>query len=155
MVGRGRVHRIPLAKLLCVSEKRRRELATRLGESRARTLPAERHCAAGVAPAAVGLRRAAFGKLVLRGAVSLGCPQANFRAPAFSRIGPASFENLPQCERLARCGAGGDSGEQGFQLVGVADGRLAGGVHADQCLDRKSTRLNSSHIQKSRMPSSA
>ena len=29
------------------------------------------------------------------------------------------------------------------------------GVYAERYLDRKSTRLNSSHIQKSRMPSSA
>ena len=32
---------------------------------------------------------------------------------------------------------------------------LAAGVSLDEFLDRKSTRLNSSHIQKSRMPSSA
>ena len=30
-----------------------------------------------------------------------------------------------------------------------------GGYSCEVCIDRKSTRLNSSHIQKSRMPSSA
>ena len=44
------------------------------------------------------------------------------------------------------------------QAVYAAGGRRYGGLpmlHNAQALDRKSTRLNSSHIQKSRMPSSA
>ena len=48
---------------------------------------------------------------------------------------------------LDRAGANAGSG-----------GRMVGDVHAQtprQRQDRKSTRLNSSHIQKSRMPSSA
>ena len=40
-------------------------------------------------------------------------------------------------------------------LLETARVRLSGPDPADRFLDRKSTRLNSSHIQKSRMPSSA
>ena len=46
----------------------------------------------------------------------------------------------------------------GLVNVGIKMGaRFAPGLEADQmeAIDRKSTRLNSSHIQKSRMPSSA
>ena len=47
-----------------------------------------------------------------------------------------------------------------FQMLGLAHGdahiiRNAGGVVTDDVVDRKSTRLNSSHSSVSRMPSSA
>ena len=46
--------------------------------------------------------------------------------------------------------------EFGFDTVGCAStGNLANSVASNAARDRKSTRLNSSHIQKSRMPSSA
>ena len=40
-------------------------------------------------------------------------------------------------------------------IVGLRDGLSELGYRENEQLDRKSTRLNSSHIQKSRMPSSA
>src|SRR3546814_2244884 len=45
-----------------------------------------------------------------------------------------------------------DSGRFGQRLTGLGDGRLA---HAENGVDRKRTRLNSSHSCASRMPSSA
>ena len=41
----------------------------------------------------------------------------------------------------------------GAIVMGPASGAILGGVFG--CIDRKSTRLNSSHITRSRMPSSA
>ena len=42
-----------------------------------------------------------------------------------------------------------------FWNIGAEGQVLAGGLAAAACIDRKSTRLNSSHLARSRMPSSA
>ena len=42
-----------------------------------------------------------------------------------------------------------------LKLAGLLPAKILRSPHAHATIDRKSTRLNSSHIQKSRMPSSA
>ena len=66
-------------------------------------------------------------------------------------IGPTLTAPLTRSQGIIRGGVQG-------ALTGAGAGAVQGGARAmqeDKDLDRKSTRLNSSHIQKSRMPSSA
>ena len=76
--------------------------------------------------------------LVVRGSVTrAGAPLAGALVSFLPKTGDAA-------QSTARAEAGGQ-----YEVVGLEPGRYAVTV------DRKSTRLNSSHIQKSRMPSSA
>ena len=71
-------------------------------------------------------------------------------------IGPGDRKSVqPMAERFA---PGGYDRLHHFVAAGVWDAAPLEAellIQADKLVDRKSTRLNSSHIQKSRMPSSA
>ena len=74
------------------------------------------------------------------------------------------FDNKAQADRIAALIMPGetlylvfDCKGRGSGFIGVTDKRIIArdDGHRNKSIDRKSTRLNSSHIQKSRMPSSA
>ena len=78
-------------------------------------------------------------------------PSAAEGKPA-SKEGEASIQTPPELEQLM----GQYAAPQQAQAEGeLTEGRVVAVTELGVVVDRKSTRLNSSHIQKSRMPSSA
>ena len=77
----------------------------------------------------------------------------------YSKVGAAAIAAAPSLRVISKHGSGTDTidvaaaKERGIEVV-AAVGANAAAV-AEQALDRKSTRLNSSHYGLSRMPSSA
>ena len=77
--------------------------------------------------------------------------------PTFKRHIFVCINQRPKDDPRGCCAARGSERLHAFFKQEVKRFNLKGIVRANKagCLDRKSTRLNSSHIQKSRMPSSA
>ena len=93
-----------------------------------------------VAPAAISPRR--------------GVPASIARPEYVDQPAPARFtgEEVKDAETIERMRVAGRLAAQARELVGQ---HVVPGVTTDELEDRKSTRLNSSHTDISRMPSSA